>query len=922
MPGRCLIPSYPSTTPVKRSICSRRRHRHPRTGAGTDEILPAVPDPSGTVTFLFADVEGSTRLLQEYPAAIGAALARYHALLSGIVLTYGGAVFETLGDGVYAAFPLALPAVIAALEAQRALRSEEWGEVGAINVRMALHAGEVERWGDHYFGPPLFRVARLLAIGHGGQVLLSQVIADLVREALPEGATIRAHGSHRLKDLAQPERVFELGHRDFPGEFPPLKSLNLLPNNLPLQLTQFVGRERELAELTRLVRAQRLVTLTGSGGAGKTRLALQLAADMLDDFEDGVWLVELASLSDASLIPRQVAATLGVREEPSRSLVATLVDSVRARRLLLLLDNCEHLVAACADLVENLLHSCPFVRVLATSREALGLLGEWPWRVPSLSVPEPRLSAVGQLTKYDAVRLFFDRAAAVLPTFAATDYNAQKVAQVCGRLDGIPLAIELAAARMNVLTIDQIAERLDDRFRLLTAGRRTAPLRQQTLRAAVDWSHELLGPPERVLFRLLSVFAGGFDLRAIEEVCREALGGAEVLEVLGFLVDKSLVGVEAQPQGIRYRLHETLRQYALEKLRDAGEDTAARDRHLAYFLSLAEDAYSRRVYLPTEWLARLEIEHDNLRAALDWSGEHSGDQRLRLAGALAWFWDSHSHRTEGRQRLLEALAHATGTSHARARALWGASALASWAGDTAGLSAVSKETAVRLGEESLAMWRELGDREEVALALWQLGWGHFVGGDEEGALPFWEESLVMAESLGNRWIINRARLGLCQILVARGDVDAARPIADTGLAVGLELGDPWAVHFAHHFLGDCALMQGDFVRSERKYADSLRSGMETGADDIASGQIQGIAMAVGGQGRFVKSLRLDEAAEAAFKEFGVDPSGIRFWQALRSRFVGASAKAVGAEAAMAARAEGRAMGYRAAAAYALDFGRD
>lgn len=889
----------------------------------TDEILPAVPDVSGTVTFLFADVEGSTRLLQEYPAAIGPALARYQFLLTRTCVAHGGAVFETLGDGVYVAFPQAGPAVAAALEAQRALRSDAWGEIAPLKVRMALHTGEVERWGDHYFGPPLFRVARLLAIGHGGQILLSQAVSELVREALPEGAAIRAQGSHRLKDLAQPERVFEIRDREFPAEFPPLRSLNVLPNNLPLQLTQFIGRDRELAELTGLLRAQRLVTLTGSGGSGKTRLALQLAADLLDDFEDGVWLVEIAALSDPSLVTREVAAALGVREESSRPLAATVVDSIRARHLLLVLDNCEHLVAACAALVETVLRSCPFIRVLATSREPLSVLGEWAWRVPSLSVPGAGVSSVDQLSKYEGVRLFLDRAMAVLPTFAATDHNAQIVAQICARLDGIPLAIELAAARVKVLTIDQIAERLDDRFRLLTAGSRTAPARQQTLRAAVDWSHELLGTPERTLFRWLSVFAGGFDLHAVEQVCREALGRAEVLETLGLLVDKSLVSAEAASRGsIRYRLHETLRQYALEKLRDAGDETAARDRHLAYFLSLAEDAYSRRVYLPAEWLARLELDHDNLRAALDWSSGRSDDQQLRLAGALAWFWDAHSHRTEGRQRLLSALTRATETSPARARALWGASALASWAGDSAGLAAVSKETAVRLGEESLAIWRELGDREEVALALWQLGWGHFVGGDEEGALPLWEESLAMAESLGNRWLINRARLGVCQVLAARGDVDAASPIAATGLAEGLELGDPWAVHFAHHFLGDCALMRGDFIASEREYADSLRSGMESGANDIASGQIQGIAMAVAGQGRFVKALRLDEAAETAFKEFGVDPSSIRFWQALRTRFLGAAAKAVGAEAAIAARAEGRAMGFLAATDYALDFGRD
>jgi hypothetical protein len=462
----------------------------------------------------------------------------------------------------------------------------------------------------------------------------------------------------------------------------------------------------------------------------------------------------------------------------------------------------------------------------------------------------------------------------------------------------------------------EIPEHLNDRFGLLTGGSRTALERQQTLRATVDWSYDLLEPREQVLFRRLAVFSGSFDLVAVERVCAgEGLATSDVLEALGLLVDKSLVVNDvASDRTVRYRLLETLREYALERLRQAGEEEVIQDAHLTHYLAEAERAYAERLERADEWLPRLELDHDNLRAALDRSRQHEDGSELELAGSLGWFWEDHSHRTEGRTRLHLAIGRSEGTTPARARALWSAGALAVWQGDV--------PTALRLQEEGLTMWRQLGDLPEVALALWTLGWAHFLGGDDDGASPLWEESLSLAQQLGNHRLINRANLGICQIDVARGAVDDAEARAELGLREGLELHDPWAVHFAHHFLGDCELIREDFQASERHYADSLRAGIEMGDLDIAAGQLQGIAMALAGQGRRIKALRLDAAAEATMAESGVDPSGIRFWQALRSRFLGAAAANVGDEAASIARNEGQAMGFQAAVEYALDHERE
>lgn len=622
--------------------------------------------PEGTVTFLFTDLEGSTTLLEAHPAAYRDAVRRHHNLLRGAVEAHGGVVFETVGDAVYAAFARPTDAVAAALAGQLALQTEAWPDSVAIRARMGLHTGEVERQGRHYFGAPLYRCARLTAAAHGGQVVLSEAAAALVREALPDETSLRDLGDHRLKDLSRPERIFELLHPRLAGDRRPLRTLDALPHNLPLQLTSFVGRERELADIAALVATQRLVTLTGPGGTGKTRLALQAAADTLEAYPDGVWLAELGALAEPTLVPAAVAAAVGVREEPGRPLLGTLTAALRPKCLLLMLDNCEHLLEGCARLADALLRACPRLTILATSREALGIAGETGWRVPSLALPDAaQPPPVAALTQYEAVRLFVDRALADDPAFRVTSHNASAVAEVCHRLDGIPLALELAAARLRVLPVEQLLARLEDRFRLLTGGSRTALPRQQTLRATVDWSYALLSDPEKTCFNRLAVFAGGFTLEAAEAVCADAAAvePAAVLDLLTHLIDKSLVSAGRLPDGTgRCRLLETLRHYARQTLAASGEAAAVHERHARHFLAYVEQAEpalrgpAQLDWLDwLDWLERLEREHDNLRAALDWFAEHGpAEDGLRLAAALgsrASFWVTRGYLAEGRQRL-------------------------------------------------------------------------------------------------------------------------------------------------------------------------------------------------------------------------------------------------------------------------------
>ncbi|MSP12497.1 MAG: adenylate/guanylate cyclase domain-containing protein, partial [Chloroflexi bacterium] len=728
--------------------------------------------PSGTVTFLFSDVEGSTKLWQAHPEAMKTALARHDTLLRATIESRDGYVFKTVGDEFCAAFPTALAALAAALAIQRALHAEDWlgGGTPPLRVRMGLHTGAADVRDGDYFGATLSRVARLMAAGHGGQTLLSHATQVLVQDDLPHGVTLRDLGARRLRDLVRPEQIFQLVAPDLPAEFPPLRTLDAFPHNLPVQLTSFIGREKEMADIKRLLPSTHLLTLTGVGGTGKTRLSLQVAADLLEEFADGVWLVELAPLADPALVPQAVATALGVREESGRPLLATLTDYLRAKHLLLILDNCEHLVAACIQVAEALLRACPHLKMLATSREALGITGESIFHVPSLPLPDPlRLPPVETLTQYEAIRLFIDRAVAVKSDFTVTNANAPAVAQICHRLDGIPLAIELAAARVRALSVEQISKRLDDRFRLLTGGSRSALPRQQTLAALIDWSYNLLTAPERALLQRLSVFAGGWSLEAAEQVCadvgqdsghpRDVVLSSEVLDLLTRLVDKSLVNAEDQDGETRYRLLETIRQYARDRLLESGEGDQVRDRHLQYFLQLAEEGEIQlRGPQQMAWFKRLQTEQDNFRIALQWSlGTEAG---LRLAGALADFWVWwRGEISEGRRWLEEILAQTAGLGRTAARAK--ALCAASWFQD----DSTAKRSRY---EESIAIWREVGDQRGLALALHYLGLLELEQNHLAVARQWNTESQELWRAAGDAWGLARSLLVKVDLAVHMG----------------------------------------------------------------------------------------------------------------------------------------------------------
>src|ERR1700744_5724482 len=599
--------------------------------------------PTGTVTLLLADVEGSTRLWETQPKEMTTALARLNQTVSGIIAAHDGVRpgEQGEGDSFVAAFARASDALAAALEMQRA-------PLAPIRLRIGLHTGEIQlRDEGNYAGPTINRTARLRDLGHGGQTLLSGATQAMVVDGLPSDAWLSDLGTHPLRDLPRPERVIQLCHPDMVNEFPPLRVPKaVVSQRLPTQLTSFGGRDTELAQLRELLSQNRLVTLTGAGGVGKTRLAIQLAGQLSGEVGDGVWYVDLAPITDPELVPVTAARAFGLPDQPGRSTMDTLTRFIADRQMLVVLDNCEHLLDASAALVNELLGAAAGLTLLATSREPIGVAGEVSWRVPSLSLAG------------EAIELFTDRARRARPEFVVTDDNAAVVAEICARLDGLPLAIELAAARVRALSLAEILESLHDRFRLLTGGARTAVRRQQTLCASVDWSHALLTEPERALFRRLATFMGGFDLSAAQSIC----GGGDieryqVLDQLALLVDKSLVTVDAGPGRTRYRLLETVRQYAMEKLGESGEADAVRARHRDHYTTMAAilDAPAGTDY--EQRLEQAATEIANLRAAFGWSRENSDiELALALASSLQPLWQARGRIREGRTWFGAALA--------------------------------------------------------------------------------------------------------------------------------------------------------------------------------------------------------------------------------------------------------------------------
>jgi predicted ATPase/class 3 adenylate cyclase len=875
-----------------------------------------------TVIFLFTDIEGSTQLWERHQQAMQAPLARHDALLRQAVAAHNGQIVKMTGDGCHAAFASARDGALAALAAQHALALETWPEIHpeVLRVRMGLYAGEVEARDGDYYGSSVNRAARLMSVGHGGQILISQIAADLLRDRLPTGAALRDLGEHRLKDLTRPERILQLTAPGLQADFPPIKSLDAFRHNLPIQLTNFIGRAREMAEVQRLLAGTRLLALTGPGGTGKTRLSLQVAAEVLTAFADGVWLVELAPLADPALVVQTVAAVFDLRPPPGVTPLNAVTDYLRAKQQLLLLDNCEHLVEACAQLADHLLRACPRLKIIASSREALGIAGETNYRVPSLSLPDPQAVDPQSLIQSEAAQLFVDRALAAQPRFKVTAQNSPAIAQICGRLDGIPLALELAAARVKVFTPEQIATRLDDRFRLLTGGSRTALPRQQTLRALIDWSHDLLPEPERALLRRLSVFAGGWALEAADAICAGGQGSAgillpaDVIDALTRLVDKSLVVVDENVPGgeARYRLLETIRQYARDRLLESGESALVRDRHLDWFVCLAEEAEpGLRGSEALSWLVRLTLEQENLRAALAWGLEHRPEDALAIAGNLQAFWAKDMGLSGGRdwvQKTLErtaALPPADGEGAARrllrrARGLTAACLLA--------MNQGFANEAHALSAEAVALARASGDRSLLAYALSFGVAADTLRGDLPSARAAGEESLVLARDLGEmpflvmclaqlalvsaqqadsgarqqyvselRQLLGQTRLllvGLPIFLIMgmeehiHGDLDSARSYFQEAVRAARQINNPYMEQAAQSELAHIVRQTGDLPQAKDLYRQTLLKWANLGHRAAIAHDLECVAFIARAEDLPERAARLLGAAEALREAIG------------------------------------------------------
>lgn len=746
--------------------------------------------PSGTVTLLFTDVESSTKLWEDHPSEMKGALERHDTILRESIEAHGGYVFKTVGDAFCAAFEEPLPAVYAAVAVQGFLGAEPWPARVTIRVRMAIHSGACHERGGDFFGPPANRAARLLVLGHGGQILVSGAAAGPLADDLPEHLAMSDLGRHRLKDLERPERVFQLCAPDLQVAFGPLACVEgaSVEHNLPRSATHFVGRVEEVAEVRRQLgeAGSSLVTLTGSGGVGKTRLALEVAAQLLDGPGDGVWLVELAHVAASEHVAQKIATILGVREEPGRSVLDSVIEDLKEREITLVLDNCEHVVEASAEAADAVLKSCSEVRLLATSREPLGIDGEHVHRVPSLEVP-PDDTDPRDLIAYESLQLFAERAVHHRPGFVLGVTNAVATAAICRQLDGIPLAIELAAARLRTMSVDEIEDRLDARFRLLSAGSRTAVARHKTLRASIDWSYDLLNAEEQLLLDRLSVFVGGFELDSAEAVCSR--DGCDAVSLLAALVDKSLVEADEVEEQIRYRVLETIRQYAAERLdaRGPGEIASSRGAHRDHFLALAQHAaLALRRKDGVRWLDTLEMEHANLRAALNFClTDGDVETGLRLAVALRLFWSVRGYGVEALDTLDKLLDSADGTDGAdgalQAHALTTTAYLLGIHG--------SYESGLFRARRAVDLARTIDDAHSAADALVELGALLRFTGNFEDALSAYEEAVRLATGLTDTHILeDPAVLDDPAVLVDRADLDDLDDLDDPGPLVARATG--------------------------------------------------------------------------------------------------------------------------------------
>jgi predicted ATPase/class 3 adenylate cyclase len=864
-------------------------------------------EPGEILTFLFTDIEGSSRLWEEQPGRMQRALALHDRILRSAVERNSGAVLKSTGDGVHAIFRDPRDAVATVIEIQRALADPVSTDGLPLRVRCGMHAGASEARDGDRFGSPVNLAARIMSAAHGGQVLASQAVVGLIRDRLPDGVSLRDLGTVRLRDISRPEHIFQVAHAALRQEFPALRSLELTPNNLPHQVTSFVGREPELDEIRKLLTSNRLVTLLGAGGIGKSRLSLQAASSLIDDYPDGVWLVRFAAIADPHFVSQTVASVLGVKEDADTPLSEALVKYCRDRRSLLIFDNCEHLVQACAELATTVLQSGPHISILTTSREPLHMPGERTYQVPSLALPDARAATTPELlARYESVGLFVDRATAAHSSFLLTPGNAAAVADICMCLDGIPLALELAAARVRAMSVETIAARLTDRFRLLTKGDRTALPRHQTLRALIDWSYDLLTPTERVLLRRLAVFADGWTVESAEAVgAGSEIEPSDVLEILTALVEKSLVVAAAD--GTRYRLLQTVRAYAEERLQESGESDTTRMRHLAFYLALAEGA--RAALTGPEqgmWFSRLDLDRENLLAAHAYCDrdENNAQLGLRLVYAVQPYLLRRGVMELAHRVLAEALARPGAEVHnlVRCKALFAAGWQTYYMG--------RYEDAARYLEDSLSIAREIDDKVIVAVILQPLGMAALGQGMAAKAREYLEEALVLARENGNAHQIAAALNALGQLARLEGRLDQAEPLYKDVLALARNEGNRESIAFALLNLAMASIGRGRVESARPMLLEALAIADEIGSMPTGQSVLE-VSSGLGALSKdWERAAVFFGAADAQAARTGLrrDPAD----EAFLAPLVANAQAALGLAAFSAAAAAGRALTYEAA----------
>lgn len=839
-------------------------------------------------------------------------MARHDAISRAAVEGNRGAIVKMTGDGVHAAFDNARDALIATLRIQQQLSAKEEGNRLALPLRCGLHSGIDERRDGDFYGRAVNRAARIMSAAHGGQMLLSKAVAEQVGDGLPEGASLRDLGTVRLRDLSSPEHIYQLLHAQLRADFPALRSLDGTPNNLAQQLNSFIGRERELAEIKQMLASNRLVTLLGMGGIGKSRLSMQLAADVLDDFPDGVWFVELAALTDPSSVPQAVASVLGVKEESGRPVIDALIKYVRDLQLLIILDNCEQVVHGCADLAKRLLQAGARVKVLTSSRDYLQVAGETTYHVPTLSVPKDRIS-LDALARHEGVRLFIDRAAAALRGFGLTEQNAAAVADICYCLDGIPLAIELAAARVRALSVQTIAARLNDRFRLLVSGDQTVLPRQRTLRALIDWSYELLTEAERILFGRLSVFADGWTLEAAEAVCADAdLRQDDVLDLLTHLVEKSLVIMEMGAE--RYRMLDTVRHYSQEKLAAAGDETAVHGKHLDFYSEFAETARAE-FGGPTQEsaLVRLDLEKENFVSAHSRIDMTSGigDRDLRLTNALKSYWINRGLLAQGRQIALETLARIDSrrTDYARARALFNVGQLCCFMGDYA-------EAQLHL-KEALSILRETADAAALITVLQPLGMAAVGLRNFKAAHDYAEEAVTLARELGKQRELYVALTALAQLHRIEQHPGIAQRLYHEALALTRALGDEENTAISLLNLAMVSIELGTDAQARELLSEALVIARRIGSRRIGQSSLEVTAGLYASECDWANAAKYYGAAEAQAERAGLQADAVD--QAFLKPLIARARRALGEDKFGLIEQGGRELRYEDALTYAHVF---